>query len=104
MGREEGYRGASSNNTNSSSNSGTRASWPLARPSTSRGGATGGDNHVSPMLRPRKGQSFSHSVTPSPTFPAQSGVRKNQGGIYSIALGPRYDNGTFLTFYMFGFS
>lgn len=102
MGRDDGYRGGTNNNggSNSSSNNGARAPWPLARPTTLRGGCAGGgggggDNHISPMLRPRKGQGFSHSVTPSPTFSAQQGVSKKTKGIRCTS----YDRGPLHAFW-----
>lgn len=69
LGREGGHRDGG----NSGGTSGGRTSWSTQRPATSRGG---GDHHISPMLRPRQGQGFSHTVTPSPTFPAQHAVRE----------------------------
>lgn len=73
--------GRSSGGGGGGGSGGSRSSWPMPRPTTSRGSGGGGGgggsvgDRVSPMLRPRQGQGFSsHSVTPSPTFPAQQGV------------------------------
>lgn len=52
---------------NGSSNSGGGGSWAMPRSTTARGTPL---EQVSPMLRPRQ-SGFSHSVTPSPTFPGQ---------------------------------
>lgn len=68
---------------------GSRPSWPMARPTTSRGGG-----HASPLLRPRQSQGFSSSygaVTPSPTFSAQHGGGVSPSGV-DCTQSPRYDS------------
>ncbi|CAN0427553.1 unnamed protein product [Ascophyllum nodosum] len=49
---------------------GAGASWSMSRPPTYRGGGSG-DRDGSPILRTHQAPGgFSHSITPSPTFPA----------------------------------